>query len=327
MTGISLRYDLRRAPAGAPYPALYGACLEQARWADRLGLDAVVLAEHHVSEDGYMPSPLVVAGAVAAATERILISISAIVAPLWDPIRLAEDLASLDLLARGRASAVLVIGYRPVEFDVLGFDYGTRAARLEHVVGVLRRAWSGEPFEYAGHEVRVLPTPHTPGGPLLLAGGSTPAAARRAARLGMGLIPSHHDPAIVDAYHAECERCGVAPVFVAHPAGPGFVHVSTDPERDWARIGPLALHDAGVFRSWQPGTYRTLTESRALTVDDLRAEGTYQVLTPQECVAMARSLPRGSSLVLHPLMGGIHPDWAAESLELFEHEVLPHLSR
>lgn len=327
MVGVSLRYDLRRAPDGATYAALYAACLEQVRWADRLGLDAVVLSEHHVTEDGYLPSPLVVAGAIASATERIAISISAVIAPLWDPIRLAEDLAVLDLLSGGRASAVLVIGYRPVEFEVLGFDYAQRAARLEEVVGVLRRAWTGESFEHRGQTVRVLPTPRTPGGPLLLMGGSSPAAARRAARLGMGLIPSHHDPAIVDAYHAECERLGVAPVFVARPAGPGFVHVSQDPERDWARIGPLALHDARVFRSWQPGSYRALTESRALTLDELRAEGTYQVLTPDECVALANSLPRGSSLVLHPLMGGIDPEWAAESLELFEHEVFPRLSR
>jgi alkanesulfonate monooxygenase SsuD/methylene tetrahydromethanopterin reductase-like flavin-dependent oxidoreductase (luciferase family) len=327
MVGISIRYDLRRAPEGAPYPALYRACLEQACWADRLGLDAVVLSEHHATEDGYLPSPLVVAGAVAAVTERIAISISALVAPLWDPIRLAEDLATLDLLARGRVSAVLVIGYRPVEFDVLGFDYSQRAERLVEVVGVLRRAWTGEPFEHRGHLVQVLPTPVTPGGPLLLMGGSTPVAARRAARLGMGLIPSHHDPAIVDAYHAECERLGVPPVFVARPAGPAFVHVSEDPERDWARIGPLALHDARVFRSWQPGAYRTLTESRALTLDELRAEGTYQVLTPDECVALAESLPEGSSLVLHPLMGGLDPDVAAESLTLFEHRVLPRLAR
>jgi alkanesulfonate monooxygenase SsuD/methylene tetrahydromethanopterin reductase-like flavin-dependent oxidoreductase (luciferase family) len=325
MVGVNLRYDLRRAPDGAPYSALYGACLEQARWADSIGLDAIVLSEHHVTEDGYMPSPIVVGSAIAALTERIPISISAIVAPLWNPIRLAEDLATLDLIARGRASAVVVIGYRPVEFTVMGADFATRGQQLEEVVAVLRQAWTGEPFEYAGETVTVLPTPFSPNGPFLLMGGSSVVAARRAARLGMGLIPSHHDPAIEEAYAAECDRLGVPPVFVARPGGPNFLHVSDDPDRDWARIGPLALHDARLMRSWQPGTYRTAVESWTDTVEEMRAEGVYRIETPEQAIETIRSIPAGSSLTLHPLMGGVDPDWAEQSLDLFAAQVLPHL--
>lgn len=325
MVGISLRYDLRRAPAGAPYSALYSACIEQSRWADRLGLDAVVLSEHHVTEDGYMPSPVAVGSAVATATQRIAISISAIVAPLWNPIRLAEDLATLDLLSGGRTSVVLVVGYRQVEFTVLDAPWSRRGQRLEEVVTILRQAWTGEPFEFAGETVQVLPTPLTPGGPFLLLGGSTVLAARRAARLGMGMIPSQYDPAIEQAYADECASVGSAPVFIARPGGPTFVHVSDDPDKDWARIGPLALHDAQLMRSWQPGTYRTAVESHASSVDEMRAEGIYCILTPDELVDRVAEMPQGSSLVLHPLMGGVDPDWAAESLDLFEHRVLPRI--
>lgn len=327
MTGVAIRFDLRRSPHGVSYEALYRAALEQSRWAERVGLDAVVLSEHHVTEDGYMTSPLVVASAVAASTEQIPINIAAITAPLWDPIRLAEDLATLDLIARGRVSAVLVIGYRRVEFDVLGIDFAGRAARLEEAVWTLRRAWAGEVIEHRGQQVRVLPTPFTPGGPLLIMGGSTAAAARRAARLGMGLVPSHHDPAIEAAYLDECERLEMAPVFVARPGGPAFLHVSLDPDRDWNRIGPLALHDAQTFHAWQPRDLRTMMDSAADSMAALRAEGVYRILTPDEAVALVRAMPAGATLVLHPLMGGLDPDVAAESLELFESQVLPHLDR
>ena len=71
-----------------------------------------------------MPSPLVVGGAIAAATTQIPITVAAVVAPLWDPIRLAEDLATLDNLAgRGRLIVTFVIGYRELEFELLGYGY------------------------------------------------------------------------------------------------------------------------------------------------------------------------------------------------------------
>lgn len=327
MVGVAIRFDLRRSPHGVSYETLYQAALEQSRWAERVGLDAVVLSEHHVAEDGYMTSPLVVASAVAAVTRRIPLSISAITAPLWDPIRLAEDLTTLDLLSRGRASVVLVAGYRQIEFDVLGIDFATRGTRLEEAVWTLRRAWTGEEVEHRGQRVRVLPTPFTAGGPMLMMGGSTPLAARRAARLGMALVPTHHDPALEAAYLEECERLDMAPVFVARPAGPAFLHVSLDPDRDWNRIGPLALHDAQQFHAWQPSGPRAMTHSVATTLAELRAEGVYQILTPEDAVAAIRDLPAGSTLVLHPLMGGLDPDIAAESLELLEHQVLPQVAR
>jgi alkanesulfonate monooxygenase SsuD/methylene tetrahydromethanopterin reductase-like flavin-dependent oxidoreductase (luciferase family) len=327
MVSITLRYDMRRAPGSAPHSALYPAMIEQARWADEQGFTTISLSEHHVTDDGYMPSPLVVGAAVAAATTRIPITIAAIVAPLWDPIRLAEDLATLDNLAGpGRLIVTFAIGYREFEYEVLGERYDRRGKRIDEVIGVLRQAWTGEPFEYNGHTVRVQPSPATPGGPMLVMGGSTTVAARRAARHGMGMIPSHFDPEIEAAYAEECERLGTSPVFISRPTGPNFVHISNDPERDWARIGHLALHDATQFAAWQPGDYQSMTESRASAIDELRAEGVYRIITPQETIDLLRSMPaEDQGLILHPLMGGIDPEWSWESLQLLQHEVLPHV--
>lgn len=322
MTYVLLRYDMRTTPDGADHPALYRTAMEQIRWADTRGFDAVVLSEHHVSAEGYLPSPLVMGGAVAAATERLAITLAALVAPLHHPIRLAEDLAVLDHLAGGRLMVVLGIGYRPVEFDVFDADRTRRGRRVEEVVEILRVAWTGEPFDYEGSTVTVRPMPLTPGGPMLAIGGSVAASAERAARLGLSLFAGHDDPELATIYDAACERLGRRSGMAMIPGGPTFVHVSEDPERDWARIGPIALADAEIMRSWQTPGNRSLIDSVATSVDELRREGQYLVLTPDECVALARDLP---ALTLHPLMGGLDPDLSWSSLELIAEQVLPQL--
>jgi alkanesulfonate monooxygenase SsuD/methylene tetrahydromethanopterin reductase-like flavin-dependent oxidoreductase (luciferase family) len=328
MALISLRYDLRTAPdsiGGVGHDALYRTALDQTRWADRLGIDIVTVSEHHVTEQGFLPSPVVFAAALATATERIAISIAALLAPLHHPVRLAEDLAVLDHLAGGRVSVVLGLGYRPEELALFGVESGNRVALVEECVAVLRQAWTGEPFEFRGQTVTVRPLPLTPGGPMLLLGGSVPASARRAARLGLPFFPSIDDPELVRIYSEDNERLGRPPGFCSLPKGPVFVHVSDDPERDWDRIAPHALADATTYRSWQAAGNRSIVESQATSVDDLRAEGKYLVLTPDECVALIETYDPFQGFVLHPLMGGIDPDLSWASLELFAAKVLPRV--
>jgi alkanesulfonate monooxygenase SsuD/methylene tetrahydromethanopterin reductase-like flavin-dependent oxidoreductase (luciferase family) len=332
MTLISLRYDLRTAPdslglgdAAAGHDALYRAALEQVRWADTQGIEVVTLSEHHITEQGFLPSPLVLAAAMATATERITITIAALLAPLHHPVQMAEDLAVLDHVARGRLAVVLGLGYRAEELALFGLSSSERVARLEEAVAVLRQAWTGDPFDHHGQIVTVRPRPFTPGGPMLLLGGSAPASARRAARLGMPFSPAVDDPALVEAYNAENERLGNPPGYCGLPKGPAFVHVSEDPDRDWAIIGPYALADAVAYRSWQAKGNRSIVESGATTVDELRAEGKYMVVTPDECVALLADYGPMDTFVLHPLMGGIDPDLAWAGLELFGSKVLPRI--
>ena len=96
-TSFVTRYDFR-APGATPEQRreLFARALEQAAYVDAHGHDALMLSEHHVSEDGYLPSPIPVAAAFAAVTTRIPISIAALLVNLYDPLRLAEDIAVLD---------------------------------------------------------------------------------------------------------------------------------------------------------------------------------------------------------------------------------------
>src|SRR6201996_4744426 len=106
-----------RAPAmGAPTVDLYAAATEMCAWAEEHGALAAVLCEHHGSEDGYLPSPMILAPAIAARTQRVAMTLILIL-PFYDPVRLAEDMSVLDLISGGRASYTLALGYRPEEYE------------------------------------------------------------------------------------------------------------------------------------------------------------------------------------------------------------------
>lgn len=321
-----IRFDLRSA-ATSPVPKtdLYAACLEQARWADEHGLDMLVLSEHHGDRGGYLPSPIVLASSIAAATERIPLMISALLVPLHDPIRLAEDLAVADLVSKGRIGFVTGLGYRPSEYHLVGKDFHRRGKLLDEALEVMLQAWTGEPFEYRGETVQIGPKPYSQPHPMVLIGGSSPAAAKRAARFGLGLFPSAEDHELAEIYRQECEKLGKEPGMVLMPSGPAAVFVSDDPDRTWAEIGEYLLDDAMEYNAHLTPDMRSQAQAVATTVEDLRAEGVYRILTPDECLALADEVGPMGPITLHPLCGGVPPEVGWRSLELFADQVLPRL--
>jgi len=110
---VTLSYDMRAPAFGTPAVDLYQAAVAQCAWADSQGFASVAVTEHHASDDGYLPSPIVLGSALAAATGRMLIRLSVVLLPLYDPLRAAEDLAVLDLIINGRLRLTVGAGYRP----------------------------------------------------------------------------------------------------------------------------------------------------------------------------------------------------------------------
>lgn len=325
-----VRFDMR-APGLDRHQshAQFTTALEMARWADQKGFDMLVLSEHHGTDDGYLPSPLVMAGAVAGATERIPINIAALLVPLHDPIRLAEDIAVLDLLSGGRISIVAGLGYRPVEYAMFEREWKRRGKRMDECLDVMIKAWTGEPFEYEGETVQIKPLPLQQPHPMIMIGGSGEAAAKRAARFGLGFFPPLGDDHLVEVYNQECDRLGKPRGLVLAPSKlqPGTVFVAEDPDRMWNEVGPYLLHDAVTYKSWQTPDIRSSVSSSATTVDELRAEGVYQVLTPDACVALARELGPFGAITHHPMCGATPPELGWASLELFADKVLPQMKR
>ncbi|MEW2527164.1 LLM class flavin-dependent oxidoreductase [Streptomyces sp. NPDC047071] len=310
-------------PASRELGARYRAAVEMAAYADAHGVTTVQTEEHHGAANNWLPSPLTFAGAVFGATRRVLVTVSAAIGPLYDPLRLAEDIAVLDLLSGGRLVTVAGIGYRPEEYAALGVDWSRRGALQDELLETLLRAWTGEEFTFRGRRVRVTPRPGTRPHPLLLVGGSSRAAARRAARLGLPFFPSAHLPELDAYYRHKLTEYGTEGWTTMPAAKTPLLHLAEDPDRAWATYGEHFLHEARAYASWQAGGVRSAVRSTATTVGELRAEGVYRILTPDECVAHAAG--GAPSLVLHPLAGGMPVDEGWRGLRLFGERVLPRL--
>jgi alkanesulfonate monooxygenase SsuD/methylene tetrahydromethanopterin reductase-like flavin-dependent oxidoreductase (luciferase family) len=319
-----IRFDMRAPNFGAAPAELYAAALEMSEWAEKHGCLQIVVSEHHGSEDGYLPSPLILASAIAARTRSIPVQIGALIVPLHDPIRLAEDMAVLDITSQGRVSYVTAVGYVAHEFEMAGVPLKGRGRRMDVCLEAMRNAWSGEPFEYAGRTVRVAPKPITQGGPVMLMGGNSRAAARRAARFDMGMLAQGLNPDLAQIYAEACEEYGRDPKPCINPP-PSMVtsaFVAEDPDRAWAQIGPHMLHDAQMYARWM-GDSASISKSTADSVEALRAQkGAYQIFTPDEAIAYTRA---NGILLLQPLCGGLAPEYAWQSLELVASKVLPGL--
>lgn len=314
-----VRFDMRAPDWGTPRGQLYAAALEMAEYADKQGLDVLSLAEHHGVDDGYCPSSITLAAAMAARTSRIALRLSAIVVPLHDPLRLAEELAVLDIIANGRTSLVAVGGYVHSEFAMFDQDYTKRGRAVEETITTLRAAWTGEPFAFRGRTVQVTPRPANPDFPIYL-GGASEVVARRAGRIADGFIV--HDPALHRIYVEEAERLGRKTTPASPIGGPAAIFVSEDPERTWAIIGPHAVHEAESYGKWQAAENVQSAYKHATTVADVRSSGAFLVATPDECIALGR---QGMDLMLHPLVAGLDPAIGWESLHLLVEKVLPGL--
>ncbi|MFF4489089.1 LLM class flavin-dependent oxidoreductase [Streptomyces sp. NPDC001544] len=298
----------------------YRAALEMAAYADERGVTTVQTEEHHGADDNWLPTPFAFAGAVFGATRRIAVTVSAIIGPLHDPLRLAEEIAVLDLLSGGRLVTVAGIGYRPEEYALFDVEWKRRGRLQDELLETLLKAWTGEEFEYRGRTVRVTPRPLSDPHPLLLVGGSSRAAARRAARLGLPFFPSAHLPELEAYYKEQLVAHGTEGWTMMPAAETPLLHLAEDPDRTWAEYGEHFLHEARTYASWQSSDIRSAVRSSATTVPELRAEGVYRVLTPEECLAQGLD-----NLVLHPLAGGMPVEEGWRSLRLFAERVVPAL--
>ncbi|MFB6169916.1 MAG: LLM class flavin-dependent oxidoreductase [Haloarculaceae archaeon] len=216
---------------------LYAEMVDLARTADEVGLDSVWVSEHHFVDDGYISAPLAVLGGLATATSDIEIGSSIVLAPLHDPIRVAEDAAAIDLLSGGRFTLGLGLGYRTEEFEAFGVPRRERAPRMADAVKTIRGALGPGPLDYdpefhdAGPDVTVTPEPASEV-PVVLAGGAPPAV-RRAGRLGDGWLALPGESiaglrARVDDIEAAREEADVDRRFTVYPGARGYVGESRE---------------------------------------------------------------------------------------------------
>lgn len=324
MRNIVLRFDMRTAPQCPDSQAdRYRAAVDMAAWADACEVDVIGLSEHHDTADGFLSAPLALAAMMVARTTRVRISVSALLVPLHDPLRLAEDIAVLDVASQGRFSATCGLGYRPSEYARFGVDWDNRGRVFDDKLATLVSALSGQPFTCNGGETSLTPRPVSPVMALLLVGGNSKAAARRAARHGLLFCPAIDDPALDAVYKEACAEYGVEFGMTIYPREPSTTFLSEDPDRAWREIGDYLLYDATAYGAWRHPNRRAYAESFATTREELVAEGKYRILTPEQALAV---IEQTGSLHLAPLTGGTPLDAGWNSLRLFEDKVQPYLS-
>jgi alkanesulfonate monooxygenase SsuD/methylene tetrahydromethanopterin reductase-like flavin-dependent oxidoreductase (luciferase family) len=315
---FTLRFDMRAPTWAGPAADLYAAAIDMCAWAETRGAALAVLSEHHGADDGHLPAPLTLAAAIAARTRSLAILLAAVSIPLWDPVRLAEEMSVLDLISRGRVSYAFGVGHRREEYDHFGLGMATRGRVADEILAVLGPLVRGESVRYRGRTVRVTPPCRSPGGPMMLIAGGSKAAARRAGALGLGFVSQTDLPGLKEFYEEQRRAHGHQPGVIQFPVrgAPTAVFVSENEQATdeaWDVLGPYLLHDAVTAASYRPHDDSVASITRADSVAALRAEsGPYRIFTSDEATEYVRG---GGLLPLHPLCGGVPPDVAWPYLE------------
>ncbi len=243
--GHSLRfgvaYDFRNPPdSGLDNPSLYAAILDQVTWLDGLGLDLAWFTEHHFVDDGYLPSWVPIAGAMAARTKRIRFNTDICLLPFNHPIRLAEDLAVLDNLSNGRVEIGCGMGYAPHEFRGFGLPVSRRVSLTNEGVEVLKRCFAGERFSFHGKryhfdDVRIAPNYVQVGGPPLWLAAMSRGSAERAAGHRTHFLPQGARDQVLDPWRESLRAAGDD----ASRYRVGIIRgclVTDEKERDWPSV-------------------------------------------------------------------------------------------
>ena len=308
-----MRFAMRSStPDPDARAALYATTIEMCAWAESRGGVAAVLSQHHAAEDGYLPSPIPLAAAIAARTTSMPINVAAL---LLGPVRTDQarrgprgrrpDQPGPGLLRRRHrlpGRGVRHVRHRPSH----------RAALVEERITLLQRLWAGEHVDIDGRSVRVTPAPSRPGAHVGLrrrhgGGGATsgtpgPAVrGRDARRHARGGLPRRGR--------------GSAPGCFFPQAGvPITVFVADDPERAWAEIGEYLLPGRGQLRRMErpPGGHGLHLTSGQHQGRWRKKRARTRSSRPTRPAAWSQ---KGMPLGLQPLVGGLPPDLAWPYLE------------
>jgi probable F420-dependent oxidoreductase len=325
---FGLWYDFRqRLPLG-DYERFYAECFEEIEESERLGFTGLWLSEHHFVDDGYLPSPLVVAAAIAARTRRLTIGTNVLLLPMHHPLRVAEDAAVVQLISGGRFVLGVGQGYVQHEFEALGFDRKYRPSLLEEGVEVIKHAWEEGSTGYEGKRWRFDDLPFEPRPekrPPIYVGAFADPAIDRAVRLADGFLASTGGGALADTYRRVREalarhgRDDEDFPFIAS----GVVYVHEDPERALADVAPAISYQRSRYAEW--GTDRDRPRPEPVRPEDLPWER-YLVGSPDEVAEGLIRLHQEAPYDHYCFWGrlpGITHEQALANARLFASEVIP----
>ena len=329
---FGLWYDFRNPPQWRQASdRLYRDILDQIVWGEHNGFDDVWLSEHHFIDDGYLPSIVPIAAAIAARTTRIRIASGVLLLPFHHPVRLAEDIAVVDVIAGGRLELGVGVGYKVEEFDSFGVPFTERGARTNEALGIVRRLLAGETVTLKNQffdltKVKITPAPIQKPHPPLWIGGFTPAALRRAVHYGDGFTVPDATRDVYDRYIAALTKANRPIDNVRFASGFQWLIVSHDPETTFNEAADHIIYQANHYTTW-------LTKAGLLPHpvylrdrEHLRQSGLLKVVQPETAITMIRDYISTVPITHYyawTLPPGLPPRWAQAHLELFASQVIP----
>jgi alkanesulfonate monooxygenase SsuD/methylene tetrahydromethanopterin reductase-like flavin-dependent oxidoreductase (luciferase family) len=324
---IGVSYDFRNpVNSGVSDAHLYAEILEQVKWLDQIGADMVWFTEHHFVEDGYLPSWVPVAGAMAAVTSHVRFGTDICLMPFNHPIRLAEDLAVLDNISGGRVDIGLGMGYAPHEFRGFGFPPSRRVSLMNEGIEVLQQCFTGERFSYHGkryqfEDVIIKPGYVQKGGPpIWLAAMSEPGALRAAHYdtnfLPQGLRKKSFDP-WVEALQSTDRNTSDKRVGIIRS-----ILVTDDRSADWPVIRAAEKYRMQLYNRF----FEESGEGFGETGEPVPQ--TWIVGDVEHCIGELKSFIREfgiTDIVTMAVPPGLRADQMGDSLQLLFSEVVPRL--
>lgn len=334
-----LMFSFRNPPAWArPMTDVYRDELQLIREAEQLGFDTIWLTEHHFAEDGYSPSIIPLAAAIAATTERVRIGFNLLLLPLHDAVKVAEDIATLDVLSNGRIDVGVGQGYAVHEFAGFGVDMSDRLGRFREGLDVLDGLWTNETFSYTGKHytidnARLMPRPVQQPRPPLWIGATSEPGVRRAGRRGANLL-GLASRQLQQVYEEARTEAGLDPA-TAEVLQLQWTHVAADDDLAWEQAAPSFHHLLTVYAEWanasadsDKGGPKTVVPP----VDELRDPPGPLMFRPAfggpasvaETIVAMMQRARTTHLGLG-VLPGMDPAATRRSMELYMREVAPAL--
>jgi alkanesulfonate monooxygenase SsuD/methylene tetrahydromethanopterin reductase-like flavin-dependent oxidoreductase (luciferase family) len=327
VSGRQVRTDERFAQA-----------LTSARYAEEFGFDAVALGERHAGP--FLSSGVtVLLGAIAAMTSRVRIQTGVSVLSIHDPLRVAEDYATVDQLSRGRLELVIGKGNELRQLPMFGIENGDQWDALAEKYELLRRLWREENVTWEGrfrgplNDVTSLPRPFA-GAPRIWHGSATTAtSAELAAKWGDPLFsanaiqPRDNYTVLIEHYRKQYAEHGHDPRLAFVAAGAGFLYLADSTQEAREAFGPTYEKMVAFFN--QPGNHTPGNEMTFATIDDAIARGPVLVGSPQQ---IAEKILWWHEAFGHDLQSFSLPtmlphEQQLEMLERFASEVVPVVRR
>lgn len=298
---------------------------------EQLGFDSLWVGEHHFTEKVYFDN-FQILSYLAAETDSMTLGTSICLMPLYNPVRLAERAANLDVMTDGQFVLGAAVGYRPQEFAVMGVDRSKRGPRMREAIQIIKRLWSSDDVSFDGDEfsfenVSINPKPVSTDGPSLWLGGSSPTPVGRAAVRGDAwLIDPRVSKSGLDESYEHYENVladrGLTPD--ARPLWREvFVAETDDAAIEAAR--PYLLEKYDSYLDW--GAADAVGSDSLSTQFEELAEDRFLLGSPETVIEEIESYQEQygiDHLIIRTNWPGMDNDVAADSLERFADDVMPH---